>query len=1102
MANNNRTNIIDPDIDGEFFGEESPVINATDDFIDSDELNESSYVEYFAEAFNNDETTQWKKEDVPLSVEADGVNKDLISSVRRIITPTSTTCERLINMESTTNNTEFNVAKFANIYFNRQFYIFIQDYLKARIMNVDLYPSFSEIMEMIKVWLCQFIYGITSNELFDSPDWYPQVSHIGISKQRYNFLFKKMGNGEVELDIFEHDSNTENTAEKIWGHFDKYNGTLFDLENLISKTGRNFCYDGAFTATIDDDKLRHSSKRFRDEGLQMTGFRGSRIGPVMNGMGLVESGVIVAVRFSRHGDSALSVTKNLFKSIGYGNEPGLQKNLGGVTMIDRGYHIPCVIKYILSMGLNFLGTHSEKTGSWPFATGSCEQKAGQHLIPIDGARAAFIQTRKLLGISVYALCYRSGSKGIGNIHTNLHSDAHAWTLSGYISTSVPSSPPTNVIEEMYSRWMNLTYHITSVQATTPWFESRMGRLTGTTAKNVIRCLKFEYLDISEDGEKYKTVMNIFGLKLERYTIDKFDSMSVKKKKTECKRLGFHSTSNMRTDELSNILLKQYPHKSLVLEKIFKAWCMAPIKRKGNSTRDSFRQGRMAEPLIHESISTFLDSKTSGSIIISLMKEVGLIRSIDHSIAAVSPDGIAVITCSIDESINESVRLSNLLNRSDHSLVNKEDQYISFVCAMEYKHKSSIKTVATTQQIVSQVLMNKLVQIIDLDNDEDVKLFHKAVPEPDYRMQIIHELVCTNSAALCFVVATTKIEFCLICLAPTSICEAYSNMLEHIRSKYLSWMFIPGTNNFDKELSNFPKNDVKYISNWGYAVDVDTVCVRLQLMMGLDDLRQRLDTPLTKCNSLLPKPVSMWNKMKGPIDDLSKVLAHNLGKFGPISPMCVIWIRAVSTMLYNIWRLHALYSLREKISEIHTFEKYQVERKKIGLSFKNFLKDLFTNINLPSSLPLNELVEQSNNLTNTPSLMTAGQVKVPSYSMPRKKWRENEWVNYRLDQSLNHIPVDIETLQESRKRKRDSPNKRKPHRDCKFCTVAIRNNEKSPTKINIFDDAPKQCTKECLACKVTLCTNYEPYKRGRYSKFTCFELFHKCKDLPELKDGGE
>jgi hypothetical protein len=61
--------------------------------------------------------------------------------------------------------------------------------------------------------------------------------------------------------------------------------------------------------TIDDDKLRHSSRTLGDHGLKRTGFRGSRCGPVMNAAGAVQTGLILSIYFSRFGDAALSTVK-------------------------------------------------------------------------------------------------------------------------------------------------------------------------------------------------------------------------------------------------------------------------------------------------------------------------------------------------------------------------------------------------------------------------------------------------------------------------------------------------------------------------------------------------------------------------------------------------------------------------------------------------------------------------------------------------------------------------------------------------------------------------------------------------------------------------
>ena len=93
--------------------------------------------------------------------------------------------------------------------------------------------------------------------------------------------------------------------------------------------------------------------------------------------------------------------------------------------------------------------------------------------------------------------------------------------------------------------------------------------------------------------------------------------------------------------------------------------------------------------------------------------------------------------------------------------------------------------------------------------------------------------------------------------------------------------------------------------WGHAVDEETIKCRLGLTMCLYALRMEQSSLLSPCTRIVPVFISLWNFMKVPIDDLRKVLSHNLGLFGPASPMVVIFIRVFSTMLYNAWRLYSL-----------------------------------------------------------------------------------------------------------------------------------------------------------------------------------------------------
>ena len=93
------------------------------------------------------------------------------------------------------------------------------------------------------------------------------------------------------------------------------------------------------------------------------------------------------------------------------------------------------------------------------------------------------------------------------------------------------------------------------------------------------------------------------------------------------------------------------------------------------------------------------------------------------------------------------------------------------------------------------------------------------------------------------------------------------------------------------------------------------------MMTLVDLWNATGRLLGSCTNFLPKIISKWNRTKEPIDDLSKIQSHNLGENGPVRPMNVIWVRVVSTMMYNTWRLCTLSTISNEIHSMTSYEKF-------------------------------------------------------------------------------------------------------------------------------------------------------------------------------------
>ena len=203
-------------------------------------------------------------------------------------------------------------------------------------------------------------------------------------------------------------------------------------------------------------------------------------------------------------------------------------------------------------------------------------------------------------------------------------------------------------------------------------------------------------------------------------------------------------------------------------------------------------------------------------------------------------------------------------------------------------------------------------------------------------------------------------------------------------------------------------------------------------MALQKLLNEIRQPLGACKKLLPKVVSHWNHTKGPIDDLSKVLSHNIGKFGPISPMNVIWVRYVSMMLYNTWRLYALCTVAPHLNGFKSYEHYQRERIRIGGIYDSFLKNIFDSIYLPATIS-NGIAITSPSARNVRPICSGISPTNLNERVKRSLWNNESYVTLRLDGDENHVPVDIESHASKKQKVEKDKKKRKPICACKFCS---------------------------------------------------------------------
>jgi hypothetical protein len=791
------------------------------------------------------------------------------------------------------------------------------------------------------------------------------------------------------------------------------------------------------------------------------------------------------------------------------------------------YHLASVIMWSIVLGLKFLGTHSEKVKGWAYGTDSTAKKnTEQRYVSLDGAKAAFFASRKINRVPSYAILYRNGSKGVGQLHTSLPLNG-VWDLVRNTRLSAEEELPTRAyddapsqVKQLMSTWESLVIELTRQQARTPWFEMRPGHATGTTFYQWLCVAKFILLNDSSLGEeRVQGLFELFGMKTNKKSVDDIlRSKTTKQLKAACKTLGYTFTGNSTEDrhQMAEVVSDQVPAEHIVFQRIVRSWCMTPIKRKSKRVSEAFRQGRLAEIEIAGSLGSFLTTKSNQAIISTDLYNTGLLQSKALKVAAVSPDAVGVVTCARPDDSDASVsandvrklfsffenenHLSDIASAASHSSGdeseatdgdgegNAEPDKLAFTAAFEFKHHSSVLTIAQTERIVSTELNGHPVRVLDLRAAEDRELFRKAVPSVTYRCQVVHEAVVCSVGCTVFAVGTTEINYALLVLVPNNVSELCHDIFRYMTSNHLDFLFKPGTNEYDKELSRFPDYGNKV--SWGHANSAETVKCQLQMMMELKVLRNERNGPLPACDGIVPQVVKTWDVGKGPIDDLSKVLAHNLGKFGAISPMLVLWVRWAATMLYCSWRLYSLQQCYAYVYSVlcNTHTKYLHERQRMGGTFEDYLKEIFHDFPIPEDL----LPVSGPGITGHTA--TVGQVR-PSKKLQvsRKEWNEKpELINFRVDGNpLLHIPTSMARLVAN---KNITSHGNTFRRHCKFCTVTHKVAGKT-VHASVFPGETVRLTASfCSLCLEAL-HDTPPTSVGRYAKLTCHDRWHIMRGLP-------
>jgi hypothetical protein len=144
---------------------------------------------------SNDIVTAWKSSSRQ-RIDNNGAENRLFHSIKANIAP-------ILNISSQLAHQPLHAmtpAHFASIYYNRDWYLLIMDYVNDRIESLENKATPQHILEMQRVWILQCIYSTAAKNLFnDGSLWYRPIRSINITYDRYSFLFNALGSDVAHL---------------------------------------------------------------------------------------------------------------------------------------------------------------------------------------------------------------------------------------------------------------------------------------------------------------------------------------------------------------------------------------------------------------------------------------------------------------------------------------------------------------------------------------------------------------------------------------------------------------------------------------------------------------------------------------------------------------------------------------------------------------------------------------------------------------------------------------------------------------------------------------------------------------------------------------
>jgi hypothetical protein len=319
--------------------------------------------------------------------------------------------------------TQPSLSAIANLFYGPDSKIF-------RIFKDTLKITHVDFIKFMKTFCVQTAYRVSCTEMFDS-DSYVDTTKLCTSEE-YTALWQKIGRVRIPKDP----KSSASSTDTFWMQLEEaLNGLLRELvvEVLVggqSDDGRKI---SRLWLTLDDDKMHWNGTRHHHAWLQNTRHvRDNRTGFVCHHGVLPASGLLLAIKFDRKGDTAETSSKQMiirqFAPSHGGADRGLVPDLSFMFLsADRGYSSKGLRDFLARGGAGFNGTLARNLGN-PFTYDQKMRDGDERTsIPTAGGKTMFLKKAMLHGIQFTAFAYRDGNgKVILSVSNEYHN--YQWDL--------------------------------------------------------------------------------------------------------------------------------------------------------------------------------------------------------------------------------------------------------------------------------------------------------------------------------------------------------------------------------------------------------------------------------------------------------------------------------------------------------------------------------------------------------------------------------------------------------------------------------------------------------------------------------------------------